>query len=168
MLSGKVLYAVHEGTYVIKLHGEIRIALCGTLANFLDKMFDDAALNGVLVDLTQARSIDSTALGLLAKIAVRIQAQFQQRPTMISTNADVNRVLNSMGFEEVFKVLAYNPCGICALNEVPEADDYDEQLLCDRVLEAHKILVTLNERNKTTFKQVVAALEREQLSGLGS
>ena len=30
MQAGRILYAVHEGTYVLKLEGEVRVPLCAS------------------------------------------------------------------------------------------------------------------------------------------
>lgn len=161
MLSGKMLYAVHEGTYVIKLCGDVRVSLCATIDDFLDRMFHDPELCSVLIDLTEAESIDSTTLGLLAKVSLNTQPQCHCSPTIVSTNPDITRVLSSMGFEKVFNIIDEEPQTSAAWDEMPLRVTTDKEV-CAKVLEAHKILMTLNERNQLTFQSVVAALENEQ------
>ncbi|MBV1883153.1 MAG: STAS domain-containing protein [Pseudomonadales bacterium] len=166
MLSGKMLYAVHNGTYVIQLCGDVRLSMCSALDHFLDAMFEDPVLSSVLIDLCEADGIDSTTLGLLAKISVSSQAKFQRLPTIISTRPDISRILESMGFESVFNIVhektnsANSQTPEC-VNEVP-AWESSEQEVCCKVLEAHRTLMQLNEQNKNTFQHVVAALEAEQ------
>ncbi|HQV21760.1 MAG TPA: STAS domain-containing protein, partial [Agitococcus sp.] len=70
MPSGRILFAIHHGTYVLKFVGEVRAAMCATLDNFLESMFGDGEISSILIDLTQTDYIDSTALGLIAKTAV--------------------------------------------------------------------------------------------------
>ncbi|MBL4794050.1 MAG: STAS domain-containing protein [Pseudomonadales bacterium] len=166
MLSGKMLYAVHGGTYVIQLCGDVRVPMCSTLDHFLDDMFQDPVLSSVLIDLCEADGVDSTTLGLLAKISVSSQAKFHQLPTIISTRPDISRILESMGFESVFNIVHERPDtsahgeAVC-VNEVPSWESSDKEVSC-KVLEAHRTLMQLNEKNKDTFKNVVEALEAEQ------
>ena len=48
--------------------------------------------------------IDSTALGLIAKTAV-FPTHNGRKPIIVSTNPDITRVLESMGFDRVFLIL---------------------------------------------------------------
>lgn len=160
MLSGKILFAVHNGTYVIKLIGDVRVPMCTSLDVFLEKMFADPELTSVLVDLTQTAGIDSTALGLIAKIAVFLKER-GTKPVILSTNPDVNRVLYSMGFDRVFIILESAVRENESLDELPQ-DEPSEQELTRNVIEAHRVLMSLNEQNKETFRNLVDALEMEQ------
>lgn len=161
MLSGRILYAVHDGTYVIKFAGDVRVPLCASLEGFLDRMFGDAALSAVLIDLTETVAIDSTALGLIAKIAVFLRQRVGKKPVILSTNPDVNRILGSMGFDRVFLILEKAPAPEGELDELPFSEP-SQQELTRHVIEAHRVLMGLNEKNKATFRDLVAALECEQ------
>lgn len=161
MTAGKILYAVHDGTYVIKFMGDVRMPMCASLDAFLDRMFADPGLTSVLIDLTQTTGIDSTTLGLVAKIAVWLREHFDRRPVLMSTNPDVNRVLNSMGFDSVFVILEYTPEAPNNLVEVPECCGSEPELT-RKVIEAHRVLMDLNEQNKEVFRSLVDALEQEQ------
>lgn len=161
MLSGRILYAVHDGTYVIKFVGDVRVPLCASLEGFLDRMFSDDGLQAVLIDLTETAAIDSTALGLIAKIAVFLRQRLDKKPVILSTNPDVNRILGSMGFDRVFLILERAPEPETNLDELPFSEP-SQQELTRQVIEAHRILMDLNEKNRATFRDLVAALESEQ------
>ncbi|HET8731466.1 MAG TPA: STAS domain-containing protein [Moraxellaceae bacterium] len=161
MLSGRILYAVHDGTYVIKFAGDVRVPLCASLEGFLDRMFSDPALQAVLIDLTDTVAIDSTALGLIAKIAIFLKQRVQKKPVILSTNPDVNRILASMGFDRVFLILEKAPAAEGSLDELPVSEP-SQQELTRHVIEAHRVLMGLNEKNKATFRDLVAALECEE------
>lgn len=161
MLSGRILYAVHDGTYVIKFAGDVRVPLCASLEGFLDRMFSDPALQAVLIDLTETAAIDSTALGLIAKIAVFLRQRLDKKPVILSTNPDVNRILGSMGFDRVFLILEKAPAPEGSLDELPFSEP-SQQELTRHVIEAHRVLMGLNEKNTATFRDLVAALECEQ------
>lgn len=161
MQSGRILYAVHNGTYVLKLEGEVRVPMCTSLDAFVEKMFLDHELHAVLIDLTQTTIIDSTTLGLLAKISVFLRDKLKRKPVILSTNTDVNRVLNSMGFDQVFVILEAASGSGDRLDELPSVEQ-SQQELTRNVIEAHRILMSLNDQNQETFKNLVDALEAEQ------
>lgn len=160
--TGKALYAVHQGTYVLKLIGEIRVPICATLDGFIENLFNDTRLHSVLIDLSETHVIDSTALGLLAKIAIQTRKRFDRKPCIISTRPDISRVLDSMGFEKVFNIVHEAPVKSPSMSEVPNVP-CSQGDACGRVLEAHRILMEMNEKNRETFREVVAALECDQV-----
>ena len=160
--SGKVLYAVHQGTYVLKLIGEIRVPICATLDGFIESLFHDTSLNSVLIDLSETQVIDSTALGLLAKIAIQTRKRFNQKPCIISPRSDISRILDSMGFEKVFNIVHEAPVKSPRMSEVPNIACSNGDA-CEKVLEAHRILMEMNETNRETFRDVVAALEEDRM-----
>ena len=159
---GKALYAVHQGTYVVKLVGEIRVPICATFDGFIENMFHDGQLNSVVIDLSEASVVDSTALGLMAKIAIQLRKRFNQKPLIISTRPDISRILSTMGFEKVFNIVHEAPVKNPPMSEMPNIP-CTQGSACDKVLEAHRILMEMNEKNHETFKDVVAALEYDQV-----
>lgn len=159
--AGRSLYAVHQGTYVLKLVGDIRAPICATLDSFIESMFCDVSLRSILIDLSDTQLIDSTALGLIAKIAVHTRKRFQEKPVIISTRPDITRILDSMGLEQVFDIVQESSVISHAMHEVP-IEECVEGSACQKVLEAHRVLMSLNEKNHETFKEVVAALEFDQ------
>ncbi|MBV1919235.1 MAG: STAS domain-containing protein [Pseudomonadales bacterium] len=163
--AGRALYAEHQGTYVLKLVGDIRAPICATLDSFVESMFCDVKLRSILVDLSETQLIDSTALGLIAKIAVHTRKRFQEKPVIISTRPDITRILDSMGLEQVFDIVQEASVISSAMNEVP-VERCVENSACQKVLEAHRVLMSLNEKNHETFKEVVAALEFDQFDSV--
>lgn len=159
---GKALYAVHQGTYVVKLVGDIRVPICATFDGFIENMFHDGQLNSVVIDLSEASVVDSTALGLMAKIAIQMRKRFNQKPLIISTRPDISRILSTMGFEKVFNIVHEAPVKNPPMSEMPNIP-CTQGSACDKVLEAHRILMEMNEKNHETFKDVVAALEYDQV-----
>ena len=159
---GTALYALYQGTYVLKLSGEVRAPMCVTLDGFIESIFRDVRMRGVVVDLTDICLIDSTALGLIAKIAVNFKAHSGEQPVLISTSIDTTRVLESMGFEQVFDIVKELPATPENLEEIP-VTVCAESSATDKVLEAHRILMGMNEKNRETFKEVVEALEFDKL-----
>jgi len=158
---GKILYAEQDGIFVLRLEGDVRVTLGPTITTFLDNLVKCSDFNSVIVDLRQATGVDSTALGLLAKISIKCKSTFDAIPTIVSTNEDITRILMSMGFDQVSHLVKELPEGCCNPGEIPE-QWVSEDKLREQVLEAHKILMSLNEHNRLEFKDLVEALEHER------
>ncbi len=155
-------YAEHNGTYVLKLRGDVRVPICTSLESFIeDHLLKDQRLRAVMIDLTETDSIDSTALGLLAKIAVALQEFRLGRPIILCLSSDINRILASMGFDQVFRILQTTAALRDRLDELPE-EVLSEAEVTQCVIDAHRTLMSLSESNQQTFRSLVDALESEQ------
>lgn len=158
MNLGKIEVANREGTYIIKLSGDVRLNLCSALENYLDHMFLDEEFTSVFIDLSDAQGVDSTTLGQLAKISIVSQSKFDLLPTIISPREDILRILESMGFDQVFKIIEKIPAQISGLNEL-NCVPLDEEQMRKKVIAAHEILISLNDKNKSTFQELVDNLQ---------
>ena len=158
MQPGKIMVADRGGAFVLKLLGDVRLSFCTALDAYLDHMFAAPDFASVVIDLTEAENIDSTTLGQLAKVAIATQKRFNLHPVLLSTNPDITRVLEAMGFARVFDIRRECPCTREQLGELPMAAG-TETAVRERVLEAHQVLMGMNEKNRVQFKELVGALE---------
>ena len=158
MSDGKIQFAEYNDTFVLKCVGDVRLTFCSALNETIENTIKANSAKSIVIDLTEVISIDSTTLGLLAKLSILSMRKFGMLPTLASTNPDVSRVLDSMGFNQVFNLVhTAAPCPEC-LDELPEQDK-SEAVVKERVLEAHQILMSLNESNRDEFRDLVSALE---------
>jgi len=79
----------------------------------------------------------------------------------ISTHPDITRIIGSMGFDSIFIIVSEPVSSMERLEEIPELKASEQQVR-DKVLEAHKILMGMNSRNRKEFKNLVHALECEE------
>ncbi|MFK0570691.1 STAS domain-containing protein [Endozoicomonas sp.] len=158
MNPGKIQFAESEGTYVLKLIGEVRLTLCSSLETFLQAMFEEPEFRSVIVDLSEAETIDSTSLGLLAKLSIMARKQINQRPVLLSPQPDITRILMSMGFERIFVIVEDDGNHTNDYREI-ECSDSCEESTHARVLDAHRVLMSLNENNRIAFCDLVKQLE---------
>ncbi|MDO9622069.1 MAG: STAS domain-containing protein [Moraxellaceae bacterium] len=162
MSDCKMQYAEHNGTYVLKLRGDVRVPICTSLEKFIeDHLLNDKRLRAVMIDLTETDSIDSTALGLLAKIAVALRELNLGKPIILCLSSDINRILASMGFDEVFRILQTTAALRDRLDELPD-EVLSEAEVTQCVIDAHRTLMGLSESNQQTFRSLVDALESEK------
>lgn len=159
MHEGKILVAENQGVYVLKFIGDVRLTLCSTIDSLLKRIFDGHALSSVVIDLTETDGIDSTALGLLAKIAVSAKPLMPRKPTIVTTREDITRILDSMGFGFYFN-MRHEPIALdYSLEEATVLDEDCADSIRRKVIDAHRTLMGLNPRNKEEFEPIVFALE---------
>ena len=160
MSDGKILAACQNGAYVIRMTGDVRLTLCTTIDEYFHKMYEDPNFASVWVDLCEAEGIDSTTLGLLAKLAIEVKGRFGFIPAIYSCNSGINRLLKSMGFQRLFE-LHEEVCGTPEFgDEIPTVDG-SEQEVKEKVVEAHRVLMDLSDENKARFKDLMAVLEAQ-------
>ena len=163
MNDGKVLHASHDGIHVLRYIGDIRYTLSPAIDRFLDEVFAGPKPAGFVIDLTETDSIDSTNLGLLARIALRMQALDAPQVTLLSNRADINSVLTSMALDEVFDIVDDNGLVTNATQELPQ-EDAGRETLARTLIDAHRALMELSEHNREMFRDVLASLEKSRAS----
>ena len=161
MANGKLLVAEKDGVHVLKFVGDVRVTLGPTIDAFLTSLLETVDFKSVIIDLTETEGIDSTSLGFIAKISIGAKNLFGIVPTIVSTNEDITRILMSMGFDQVFLIIKEPMESSVQLGEVPVKNVAEEDLR-KKVVEAHQVLMQLNEENQNTFRDLVVALQREQ------
>ena len=159
MSTGRIQFAEQDGTFVLKFVGEVRLTLCSALDATIEKIFTALNFSTIVIDLTETESIDSTTLGLLAKLSILSRQRIGLLPMLTTNNPDILRLLDSMGFDQVFNIVeTVLPCPDC-LTDLPPQDQSEAEVR-SRVLEAHRVLMGLNESNRNAFRDLVSALER--------
>ncbi len=158
MRPGQILVADHHGVYVIKMVGDVRLTLCISFDQFIDTMLGRDDFAGVLFDLSDAEAIDSTTLGLMAKISIQGQERHGVEPVLLSTNPSINRVLETMGFHDIFTMVGELDSPVTPIEPLPAITD-NEAAVKEKVLEAHRVLMDMNQQNRETFRNLVKMLE---------
>ncbi|MGY4878364.1 STAS domain-containing protein [Vreelandella aquamarina] len=164
MLSeeGRIKAAFESGVFVLKLCGDVRLTLCATLDSQAQRLAQTPGLQAVMIDLREATNVDSTALGFLAKVAIAVKGRLEQPPTIIVDNSDVRKMLDVMGFSRFFTLMntpLQQP--LPDVNEELPEVPADEQGMRERILEAHRILMHMNEHNREQFQPLVEMLEAQ-------
>jgi len=159
-LRGKVLHAVHEGAHVLRFVGEVRHPAGPALELFLDRLLQERP-DCLIIDLSETRIIDSTCLGLLARMALRLRAHGLPAARVVSPRPDITEVLRSMSFDRLFDFVGEMPPGPLDERELATASGRDDDALLATMLRAHRTLMALSEHNRLQFRDVVETLEQE-------
>jgi|TARA_B110000967_G_scaffold90979_1_gene93518 anti-anti-sigma factor len=159
--TGKIFVADEQGNYLIKFIGDVRVTLCGSLNRYIDRIFGSSDVKKVVVDLLEADGLDSTTLGLMAKLGLHCRKEYAIDVQVFCQNPSILRTLDCMGFDELFDIYQEVPNITAKLQSItsvnPEVDEIRKQ-----VLEAHKLLVQLNPKNSSEFTDLIRALESDQ------
>ncbi len=158
-MEGRILAAEHDGAYALKMTGDVRVSLCAAIEDYLDRMFEDSGFESVVVDLCEAEGIDSTTLGILAKLALRSQQDFGFKPVIYSCDPAINRLLQSMAFHRIFDIREEACDNPDSIREVPAVSE-DMAAVKKKVIEAHRVLMDLSEENRECFQDLMTALEQ--------
>jgi anti-anti-sigma regulatory factor len=161
MSNGKILAADYRHMAMLKFVGDVRVLMSSTLDSYCSGLYRRPILDAMLIDMTETRGIDSTALGLLAKMAIQLRNRFNVIPTIVSTNPDVTRTLKSMSFDLIFKIVDKAPQKQPdAYNELQQKKE-SEDTVREKVIDAHLTLMTLSEENRLEFQDLVQALKNQ-------
>lgn len=158
---GKILYAEKDGCYALKFIGDVRLTLSPIITEFLSGLRELEDFRGMVIDLSEAEAIDSTALGLIAKVGICCEESFSHTLSIVSPNDDITRVLKSMSMQEVCVIVNEPLSSDVPLEELPQQMASEQDLL-EQVLDAHRTLMSLDAENETKFKDLVESLEKEQ------
>jgi len=161
MSSGKILVATVNNVPILKFVGDVRVLMSSSLDNYFSSLYSRAILDRMVIDLTETEGIDSTALGLLAKMSIQLRNRFNVRPTIFSTNKDITRILKSMSIDMICDIVEEVHGNELEYNELNILDETEESVR-QKVIEAHQTLMALSEDNKTEFQDLLSALKTDQ------
>jgi anti-anti-sigma regulatory factor len=135
------------------------------IERFIDGLGHDV-VHPFLFDLSGARLLDSTNLGLMARVVERSRADGASRSTIVSPPEDIDDVIRSMGFEHIADITNLNPIGVTdgAEQEVVTDEAASQGEMLRTMLEAHRALTGLDDEHCAQWRDVVTMLEAEMRS----
>lgn len=160
--DARVFCGYIDESLVLVLQGHVRYMTARSLRTFLDALLEQDANETVVIDLRGLDSIDSTGMGLLARVG-RITLNHGRRSVIVCPSHDVMTCLRSASFDTLFIMTDYWPFEREPhLSEVPlESRSPLSDVMGRVMLEAHRELAAMSEENRLAFSGVVAALEAD-------
>ncbi|MCB1956491.1 MAG: STAS domain-containing protein [Rhodocyclaceae bacterium] len=156
--AGRILYARDNEHWVFRFEGEIRYTLAHPLDAFVEHVFSHSQPASVTADLRDTDSIDSTGIGLLAKLARVAHERAAPRPTLFCGNREVGEVLDSVCLDRVYNIVdSEAPRGAC--QPLPDTAPTESEL-AGTIEHAHRLLSDLSEQNRVRFEGVLEAFSR--------
>ena len=162
MTQGHVTHAAEAGVHVLRYFGAVDFTLAPGIERFLQRLILAGSVSGLVFDLTAAESLDSTNLGLMARVNEQVHDLGAPNSVIVSNNEDIDAVLRSMGFDQSFEMTApSNGVSSAACAEPVAVGAASAAELQRTMLEAHRALVRLSEAGRLEFESVVGCLERD-------
>jgi anti-anti-sigma factor len=161
MPNGHVTHAQKEGFHVLRYFGRVDYMLAPAINRFADNLLKDGRVGGLIFDLREAENLDSTNLGLLARMAERIRCAGGAKSVIVCTSDNINCVLRSMSFDQIFEIVTETGESLPVQGGEIEGEPQSQEELLHTMLDAHRTLVSLSDADRLQFQDVVACLESE-------
>jgi len=157
-MKGAIFTARVDSVVYFRFTGVIRYSQCGGLESFINQLFSKADFTDVAVDLEMAEMLDSTALGLLARISIEYKKISDKKAVIFIHNGELANILKRVCFDRVFNIIS-KPKSELDMDfvELSSISESDEQTL-DCVIEAHKNLASLSSDNAHYFTDITRAV----------
>ena len=166
MSASKLLVGLQNmQTFWLKLEGDVRVPWCVSLETYCETVIQQPGVSSVCVDLREAENLDSTTLGVLAKVAIQTQKHCDSKARLLCTDENIMRLVLSMGFANVFAICnsdaEYPDLENIIYDELPLVECTEEDMK-QSVIAAHKTLMEMTEENRASFSSLVSALEADR------
>jgi len=158
-MQGTILSARVDTVEYLRFVGIIRYSHCAGLEAHIDRMFNDPDFTEIAIDLEHAQILDSTALGLLAKISIEFTKISNKKPVIFLNKGELAHILKRVCFDQVFNIISKsNQPENLNFVELASISKNEEQVLAC-VVDAHRSLAEISEDNKHYFTDITKALD---------
>jgi anti-sigma B factor antagonist len=166
--EGSIRVGVQSGVVWIRVEGKGSFQNSTALKDFAKAMMARGHRRFV-VDLEQCPLMDSTFMGTLAGIALRMQGVDPGLVEVVRLNARTRSLLSNLGLDQILRLCDEVPGerGQSVPPEAPETPETLSQVPCDKrtqaatMLEAHQAVVDVNPENQAKFKDVLEFLRQD-------
>jgi anti-anti-sigma factor len=162
MTDGRVTHSAQDGQHVLRYYGRIDYTIAPAIERFATALLETIEPGTLVFDVCEAEMLDSTNLGLIARLACTQPSD--RPPRIISTNDDITDVIRSMGLERSFEIVTEASAHAGAEEPIAVAAPSRGDLL-RTMLDAHRVLAAMDESDRARFRDVVACLEAELDAG---
>jgi len=161
--TSSVLVGCIERTVWVKVEGRGSFQNSAGLKEFVKQMIQ-RGYRDFVVDLRDCEQMDSTFMGTLAGVALRLREIGQGGLRAVNVNERNAGLLGSLGLDQLFAVedavagRGAVPGNVAPLRPAPKQDSEEQKQV---VLEAHEALAEADSANATKFKDVLEYLRQE-------
>ena len=157
MNNAEIFVDQKGGQYNVKVDGRATFAVGPTLRDLVKTLDYESAKRGVNIDLTKCTGMDSTFMGILAMLALKVR---KENITIKLINAGNNqRLLDGLGLKKLFNYVEEEVKDKNWKKTKIGETDFREN--AETVRDAHKVLMKTDVHNIAKFKTVVDMVEKE-------
>jgi anti-anti-sigma factor len=157
-VTPSILVGTSDRTVWVRVEGKGSFANSTGLKEF-GKEMTNRGYRQFVVDLEHCPLMDSTFMGTLASIALRLRELGSGQVCIINLNVRNRDLLSNLGLDRLFGMKA-SPCEP-PIQEILPVDSIDKQARAQTMLEAHEAVVTANPANAAKFKDVLEYLKQD-------
>lgn len=158
-MEDKFLVGEYEDKIFVQFVGNATMKNSKTLEELFDNIFNGEKKE-IIIDFRDCNYMDSTMLGFLAKIAIKLKKLWNKQIFEFNATNMVKASLKSTGVYNLMEHLE-EFTGTVQLSELEMKDFSDKGEKAKHILDAHKTLMGLSEENEKVFKNVVELLEKD-------
>lgn len=114
----------------------------------------------LVVDLKDCTAMDSTFMGVLAGLAIKLKKEKQTSLKLVQVSSHNRELLDTLGLIHLLDIIETPEEGAPDVAPV-DSDAPDKKKVAEHMLEAHEILSDLSETNKAKFKNVIAFIQED-------
>lgn len=159
MTNAEIFVSKEKKTYKVKVVGRASFAIGPTLRNLAQRIESDAENKDVTIDLGECNGMDSTFMGILAMLALKLKEE--NRNIKIANANEANRkLLRGLGLDKLFE---YIEISLDHKENWEKEEDHKVSLEenAQTVLQAHKSLIETDTGNVEKFQKVVNMVQQE-------
>ncbi len=155
--------AIIDDIVLIRVHGRGSFLNSRFLKDFLEKMLSINYSN-FMFDLSHCQTMDSTFMGMLAGISIKLQEKGKGNICLVKPNKQCYRLLSTLGLDQILEVRSEfkNPSEMNPdFKDISPVKEYSQKEKLIHAIESHKNLIKLESQNKVKFENVLNLLEED-------
>jgi anti-anti-sigma factor len=158
MQSGEVMTGLQGKHFYLQFVGDVRLPWCVTLENHCQNIIATNDIEQVSVDLNSAQNLDSTTLGVLAKVALLVKKGLGTTADLYCLDENIQRLVRSMGFTSIFNIKKEPIKAVPDLLPISFVESEEDDVR-EAVIDAHRALIDVDEVNRAKFQGLVETLQ---------
>lgn len=153
MTPGHIAYASFDGLHLLQFFGDVRFTICTPVTQLLQRVAHAPVKRPVLLDLRQTHTLDSTALGLLAQVAVYMRKELGQKPVVLLMHKELQAILRSVCFDRVLHIVQCEQGNLEQLSSLAALTE-EEQTSMRQHVERYQHALSLHQKDQLKFRDI--------------
>lgn len=120
----------------------------------------DQGKEDFVIEMKRCTGMDSTFMGVLAGLAIRLKKEKQKQIRLINVSAHNQDLLETLGLSQLVDIVEATEEVAPEVNPV-ESTSPDKSEVAEHMLEAHETLSDLSELNQVKFKNVIQYIKED-------
>ena len=155
-MSDGIEAAESPTTAYVRVHGRATFKIAPVFRDYVTSQIENGR-HGVLVDMTDCVSVDSTFVGTLTSITLQCRRTGKGCLKLFNMSAQVQSILATLGLARVLEIVQPHDVGTASFQQLDPANR-DKIEVAKLMFDAHETLAALNEKNALEFKNVIDQL----------